>query len=306
MTMNRSSALFLSLVSVIVLARPSVRAETVTLRAAGAEAVVRTEWAGRIMSYKAGGPDMCWTNRSDTLDVSGWLNYGGEKTWIGPQKFWPNHWPPFKEFDPGEYKIVRQAGNEVVVESGVVPPWGGRLLRTITLDGDGLRVRTEWKDLGTYSGDVSAPILWSVAQVPFSDRVWLRAEGKKRHESGFEGTVSLPAPSMVEGTDGRTYWAFLFGDEDFTGKDGFDSDLIAVRAEGGVWVVRQTVGSPSAERSHPDRAQFFVSLKAPTPEDMPRYMELEFSTEAGEPVMETLYRFVPCAEGEELKALSGL
>lgn len=174
---------------------------------------------GRVSLYAANGEsNALWFAMADTPTV-GWLNHGGEKTWLGPQSLWKTlggkRWPPPAFFDQGRYEVVKapRGRKSVIIMSPPDTGGGLRVSRTITLLDDGsLMVSSR---LVQCTDSPIVPVeelrLWSVVQVPLpkgveavsnSDgAVFLTPEGgEKLHEglspsplTAVRGTMQLTA-----------------------------------------------------------------------------------------------------------------
>ncbi len=142
---------------------------------------------GRLLSARAHGREMLWRNTAlldDRLHpvaphvpgpvsgpMSGWHNYGGDKTWLAPQGWDGAHqWagPPDPVLDSGRYRwtVERTAGAvSLTATSGHDPRSGMTLSRTVTLtDGTcGYDLRVRGRNTST------EPVrwaLWNVVQRP--------------------------------------------------------------------------------------------------------------------------------------------
>ena len=134
---------------------------------------------GRIASYgPVDGPNLLWFSEADA-PTEGWLNHGGEKTWIGPPSTWRKlggkSWPPPAFFDQAAYTATRQrtSPNAVALVSPPDAASGLRVERLVELLPDGtLSVTSRLLPCGENPpvpiGDLR---LWSVCQIPLPERV---------------------------------------------------------------------------------------------------------------------------------------
>lgn len=134
---------------------------------------------GRVMRYGLiGGENWLWNAPDKPVDMGGWANYGGDKTWPSPQGEWPKmfgkgSWPPPVEWDgkPHWFKVEGSAafGSVLHTSSRVAPGGGARIERTYYFeDGDFVAAQRALKVSG-------APIdfsIWSIAQVNLPDAIY--------------------------------------------------------------------------------------------------------------------------------------
>ena len=220
----------------------------------GFRAEIAPGLGGRVSFYAAAGEsNALWFAEADA-PVEGWLNHGGEKTWIGPQSSWKRlsgkGWPPPPFFDQARYEVAgsRRGQSAVVLASPADAESGLRVVREIELLPDGsLQVASRLETCGdSQSVPVGGLLLWSVAQIVLPDEVRavdgagsaarLVPEGEKRLHGGLG-----PAP-------------------------------LSARV-GAMRIVAEAVGAEGASA-----AVYFTGTNAPPDR---RYAELEFSAPAG-------------------------
>lgn len=267
--------------------------EPVVLSNAVLRAEIVPAWAGRLMSFgRPGGANALWTWPEAarlTVDEDGnpaWKNVGGEKTWVGSQdRGWRafagkesgSVWPPPAWFDSEPMAVVSADATNVVLRTAAHRggDWIVALERSFTLEADALVVRQRLlpESVGAL-GPEALPDdhrrLWSVAQIPRPDRVFLHLAGEGRYDR--DGEIPAPVPS------GRSGWASIdiAGMAD-KGKISADGDrLAAPLADGSGWLVlSQTAPARHlAAFATPGRTMVYASKPDfdPTP-----YVELEFA-----------------------------
>ncbi len=147
---------------------------------------------GRLMSFKrVGGQNWLWENQA-AAKTSGnnWKNWGGDKTWLAPQKRWKElgsktGWPPPIEWDGAPFESQILSGGKLKIWGPVSSSTGLRISRVFYHDANGDFVVEQ-----TVSKTQGAPVeasIWCVAQVASADlsAVFLpRFEGSK-YANGF-------------------------------------------------------------------------------------------------------------------------
>lgn len=135
--------------------------------------VVVVPQIARIMKYSlAGGENLLWVNDELTPDRGGlqapehetpqWLNFGGHKLWIAPEKDWD--WPPDWQLDRGPCRAILTAGGSLRLIGMASHRHGVRFDRRITLAPQGTRIEIEHIMRNTSDKSVSGAI-WEVTQV---------------------------------------------------------------------------------------------------------------------------------------------
>ena len=244
--------------------------------------VVVAPATGRIVGYgPVGGPNLLWTNPRAPESGSpfkGWVNWGGDKVWIWPEGDW-GKWtqagaPPG---DPaGSAYEVRSRGRTLWMTSPVVPYYGVRIVRKITIDesGSGVTIVNRLEQVTPALRELPvAP--WTVTQVPAPAEIYGRlAEDAK--PPGYADISPNIWPGMkVEGrnvTMPRPAKPWV--------KMGLDADMLAV-PEGdllfSITVLKK--GNDAGPYQAYRRAQVFSDPDDSPfrPAGVPKYIEMEFT-----------------------------
>ena len=160
------------------------------------------------MSFgKIGGPNLIWNARPEQLAKNGWKNYGGDKTWLAPQKNWPSvngskSWPPDMALDGSAQKPDVLTGGKLQLTTPLSPT-GIRIVRTMYFDENGEFVieQTARKESG-------APVevgLWNVTQVVPGQAVFAPVNPSSTYANGsyiWDGKTvegaQLVAPGLMK------------------------------------------------------------------------------------------------------------
>lgn len=138
-----------------------------------------------------GKKNLLWVNPHplSTIRVDGWIDYGGEKIWWGPQIDWQKvkgrRFPPDEALD-GEWSVIAQTQDKVTMRSGVSPWVGIRAEREIALAPNqaGIVIHNRF----TREQPSSQPLqLWTVGQMTPPLWCWLDSQPA----AGEEPYVSL-------------------------------------------------------------------------------------------------------------------
>jgi hypothetical protein len=271
--------------------------------------------SGRLMAIiPEGGPNLLWENKNPETTLWGWKNYGGEKTWIGPQKAWTNllasgsDWPPPPQFDGDPYEYVNPgARGDMELLSAAVPQWNLRVRRRIGVGSDHI-VRV-WSRLE--KADETAPMPdirfqnWSVAQFAPASKIYARLCGKGRisgePQTGWNPPTPLPEPEAL--ADGILRFDLSQTATGKTGCKGYlDADALALEVAGGVLIISHILppgADPEPDYNHPpERAQIFLSARQGMPEGCEPYMELEWAQPWPQSEHTVEYRFIPAKPGK--------
>lgn len=164
---------------------------------------------GRIMRYgKVGGPNLLWNSPTSKGINWGWLNYGGDKTWLSPQTDWPiwlgSVWPPDKALDGSPHEIEVLSGGKLRLTTPLSPAVGMRISRTLYFNEAGELVIEQMavKEKG-------APVragLWSITQSVPGDAIFLPVNPESAYKNGyywqtkskFEQTVSMASAGLLK------------------------------------------------------------------------------------------------------------
>ncbi len=128
----------------------------------------------RIMKYSlAGGENVLWVNEETTPAAAAkpapmeateqWLNFGGYKLWIAPEKDWD--WPPDWQLDRGPCRTAIAAGGALHLTGMPSYQHGIRFDRTITMAPTGTRVQIEQTMCNVSDRPVPGAV-WEVTQAP--------------------------------------------------------------------------------------------------------------------------------------------
>jgi hypothetical protein len=147
---------------------------------------------GRMMSFKrVGGENWLWEN-SAAAKISGdnWKNWGGDKTWLAPQKRWKElgsktGWPPPREWDGAPFQSQILSGGKLKIWGPVSPTTGLRISRIFYHDENGDFVIEQ--TVSKVSGAPMEASIWDVAQITGANlnAVFLSRAEKSNYENGF-------------------------------------------------------------------------------------------------------------------------
>ena len=274
---------------------PAAASTAPVLRSGATTAVLAPEHGARVMSFRPNGhANLLWDNPAENKDLWKWMNYGGEKTWIGPQSLWKDmqdeSWPPPLFFDQDAFTVVDRSPTSWTLRSPFDDRWHIAVERTVSLTNDVLYIAS--RVLVDPSAPPAIPLadlrIWSVAQVPYFPQVSAHLVGEGRYENNLENAGALAEP-VRKGDE------LLF---DLTGsgqgKCAMDADSLTVHLPDGRLVVRHCAAS-SDLGPRPDRCHFFTGQHITiTPEEGALYHELEFLSPATETHVVAL-QFLPKA-----------
>ncbi len=259
-----------------------------------------------MMSLQAHGFDnMLWTNKIVQVSLYGWINHGGEKTWIGPQESWKKitgkTWPPPLAFDFNPYHVITQTSQSVTLRSGVDTHFNLAVQRHIEIDGDTLHITSKLVPENQVLVNPDLPIAnWSVAQLPHTETVYVRLCGQKRFSNGSEKDKKLSPPTSVEGHP--DILTFSLTGIQVSGKGFFDADMFGLEVPGGCLIVTHAVGEVHETSADlPERAQLYVGSKNDMPPGYEDYMEVEFSQAYPDSEQRVSYTFIPTKPGEDAR-----
>jgi hypothetical protein len=210
------------------------------------------------------------------------VNYGGDKAWPWPQDQWPlllgRSYPPPAEADQAPYKSRLIGSHGVRLESPPIPSHGARIVREIKLDGQGTRVTIVTRLEPIASSEHQPPpelAAWSVTQVPGFAKMYARLlpDGVARAmEPAARPAATRPVMGRVIAIEPPVPHA---------AKLGLDADLLAI-ASGKTLFVQHSASAAApvnvAGYRRAERAQLFVQQADPPRRDVPRYVELEFTS----------------------------
>lgn len=239
--------------------------------------VVAIPEGGRVMVLRrvgeASGENLLWVNPeirgpvAKRGDAFFWANYGGDKTWPWSQGDWEKvfgvaGWPPPAAFDSARFRITPIARG-LRLEGPVAVGQRMRVVREVTLMGDGRRLRVLSRIEAVGMGHEHAIAAWTVTQLPWPDEV--RVERVGAWEAMPPERREWPGAEVVGGD------LVLPGSAGGSAKVGADGVALVYRR--GDVVVRQRVVSANAGRLEPmEQLQVFRTERTGGKGD---YIELE-------------------------------
>ena len=125
------------------------------------------ELGGRMMSLRSiDGSNLLWNASAADTRGRGYINYGGDKTFVGPHSAWgtvsKSIWPPKPGWDPLPFDAVVQ-GDCLVCTSPAWADFGIVVRREFSIDRAG--VLTVTNRLTKVTGDPQPVSAWEVAQI---------------------------------------------------------------------------------------------------------------------------------------------
>lgn len=122
----------------------------------------------------------------------GFRVWGGDKTWVAPQKDWWEGTPPL-ELDAGRYE-VRLEGTGVMMLSPVCRETGIQIIRRVNLDHDGtIHLQQE---IVNKSKEIVRKGIWNVTQLVRPFQIYLPTV-KRNLRSYHEEDLSLPSHQII-------------------------------------------------------------------------------------------------------------
>jgi hypothetical protein len=240
---------------------------------------------GRIMRYGfVGEPNALWNNPGVTALPTtrpNYFNYGGDKAWPWPQDDWMlligRNFPPPPECDQVTFKSRLIGSHGVRLESPPIPSHAARIVREITLDPMGTRVTIVTR-LEQATGDRPPPSMaaWSVTQVPGDRQIYARMIPDGVFES-MRPEMPTPTTRPIDAKNPRVI--ALEKTTPSASKTGLDADILAAVAGDTLFVLRSSTAAKRTEKFRPaERGQLFIQQADPPKQDVPRYVELEFTS----------------------------
>jgi hypothetical protein len=131
-------------------------------------------FSGRVMELLVDGHNCLWTNVPLLKgEVNGdptfgnWMNWGGYKTWLGPQSRWPDPGSQSDEMDNVEWEVVDQTPTAIELLGPPIPWAGVRLGRRLSLAAARGEPRVHVLESIANTSDVSRSwAVWAVTQFP--------------------------------------------------------------------------------------------------------------------------------------------
>jgi hypothetical protein len=136
-------------------------------------------------------------------DATGWINFGGEKTWPAPQDDWGKvtgtAWPPPRTFDATPFTET-VTNDSIEITSAVDPHYGVRIRRRIALDPEApvVTIETQYEKVQGARLDVG---IWTIAQLAPPERMFVQLPERSVFPGGYR--KKLPAPPRDLRVDGR-------------------------------------------------------------------------------------------------------
>lgn len=170
--------------------------------------VVVPEIGGRILSLCFEGREMFFVHKEyagQVFDFSktsalraekrrlGFRAWGGDKTWVAPQKDWWEGTPPL-ELDAGVYKEKLEGTNTITMTSPVCRETGLQIVRKVTLSPDGSV--DLWQEVSNQGKDTVYKGIWNVTQLLRPADVYIPTT-KNKLRSYHEEDLSLPNHNIV-------------------------------------------------------------------------------------------------------------
>jgi hypothetical protein len=251
--------------------------------------VIVPSLGGRIMRYGfVGEPNVLWNN-PDIPDLSkghpDYFNYGGDKAWPWPQDDWPlligRNFPPPPECDQAVFKSRLIGSHGVRLESPTIPSHAARIVREIALEPAGTRVTIVTR-LELASGERPPPSMaaWTVTQVPGDREIFARMLPDGGYESMRPELPTATTRPLAGGAGGDAPRAIAI--EKTTpksSKTGLDADILAAVSGNTLFVERSPTAAQRSDKYRAaERAQLFIQQADPPKRDVPRYIELEFTS----------------------------
>jgi hypothetical protein len=147
----------------------------------------------RVMRYGfVGGQNILWNaatpDPAKPIDDRQWTNWGGDKTWIGPQSSWPmiqntpSNWPP----DTTLASLATAEllpGNALRLTTRVSDSWGARIIREYRFRSDGAFEVNQIVE--KVSGPKMQVTVWDVFQSQAPDAIFLPLNVNSVYKNGY-------------------------------------------------------------------------------------------------------------------------
>lgn len=262
----------------------------------GTVEIVVVPSVGRVMRYGfVGGANMLWENPAvagKLIPAGQWPNTGGDKIWPWPQDDWgklfPNAWPPPPNADQNPH-TVEVIGKKILrLTSGVIAPWGFRIVRDIRLAPTGTNVSFTNRFEKVTDGGETRPVgVWTITQVPATAWVIARLTPNAHlarsardptpntlpyksmsGDAAFKSVKLLPGNVLFVERNGAT-----------ATKIGTDGDTLATLQGDTVFTVRSAAKPPADNKGGAyepsERLQFYSH---PDNSGVPPYIEMEMTS----------------------------
>jgi len=158
---------------------------------------------GLILGFgRPGQANLLWVNPHPLASTrhAGWINYGGDKLWWGPQIDWQavtgRRFPPDEALDSA-WEVTARGADRLVMRSSVSPWVGVRAEREITLspDGPGIVIRNRFT---RETASRQRLQLWTVCQLPRPRWCWLDSRPAAGEPSWVNLRPSLDARPFTQ------------------------------------------------------------------------------------------------------------
>lgn len=218
------------------------------------EAVVVPE-IGRIMRFGlVGGPNLLWNAPTPKgQNIIGWSNYGGDKSWLGPQSYWPlwnqaKGWPPDKALDGSPHEAEVLTGGKLRMTSPLSAGTGIRITREMYFDDKGNFVIEQ--TARKWRGEPVRASIWSNSQVVPGDAIFVPLEANSPYKKNFHW---LTVPKGVPDLQAVTSTLLRFKPSEVANfKIGVDAPVSAIASVRDQVAFVQRAGKPKGQ--YPDGA----------------------------------------------------
>jgi len=168
----------------------------------------------RVMSFKrVDGQEWLWSapdHAEKVPDWNGWMNWGGDKTWLSPADKWgamggKDRWPPLLEWEK-DFQYEVQTGGELKIWGPASPVTGLRVSRVLYFDdnGDFVIEQTASREVKSQVKGSLRAGLWSVTQINSVglDGVFVPRAAQSAYETGFRPMITkgnAPTETVLPG-----------------------------------------------------------------------------------------------------------
>jgi hypothetical protein len=218
------------------------------------EAVIVPE-LGRVMRFGfPGGPNWLWNSPTPVITYGGWKNWGGDKTWPGPERDWAQWygagWPPPQDWDATPHQATELPGARLRTTSEISKFTGTRVVREYGFNKDDFVVS---QTIEKVQGPPLKMSVWGITQLGPMDAIYLPLNPNSAYKNNWvwqtkpapEARLSNIAADLLEirPTSGKNYKV---------GADSLNTTILAVKGD-----VALRLRTPRAEGEYPDGAPFY-------------------------------------------------
>ena len=167
------------------------------------EAIVVPERSGRVMSFRRVGEkaiEWLWQAPEETLRGNGYKNWGGDKTFLGPQSDWQLFgkpgWPPDPSWDGPAHEATLTADGHLRTRGA--PSAGSQICleREFWFEGGEFVVRQTFEKVG---GEPRLHAIWDVTQIATPEAVFLPLNPASLYQAGYYSySAKLPPNANLE------------------------------------------------------------------------------------------------------------